>query len=178
MQIRGADIEDVREIRRVARTTWDHTYRDSLSEEVRTEFVRRAYSDDSLLQRIANDVFLVAVRDDGVFGFADFGTASEGEAGFVAIYVLPDTQGESLGSRLLDAGLSKFPANTRFVLSVERDNPKARRFYEPRGFRPVRELVDVYLGHEFDDVEMVLEPGSQVQDLGSILLRATPFCNS
>jgi len=49
VQIRGADIEDVREIRRVARTTWDHTYRDSLSEEVRTEFVRRAYSDDSLL---------------------------------------------------------------------------------------------------------------------------------
>ena len=178
MQIRDADIDDVREIQRVARTTWHHTYRDTIPEEVRTEFVRRAYSDDALLQRIANDVFLVAARDDGVFGFADFGTASEGEAGLVAIYVLPEAQRQGLGSRLLDAGLSRFSPNTRFVLSVERDNPKARRFYEPRGFRPVRELVDVYLGHEFDDVEMVLEPGSQVQDLGSILLRATPFCNS
>lgn len=120
MQIRDADIDDVREIQRVAWITWDHTYRDSIPEEVRTEFLCRAYSDESLLQRIVNDVFLVAVRDDEVFGFADFGTVSEGEAELAAIYVLPEMQGEGLGSRLLDAGLSKFSANTRFVLSVER----------------------------------------------------------
>lgn len=76
-----------------------------------------------------------------------------------AIYVLPEAQGEGLGYRLLEAGLTRFPANTRFVLHVERDNPKARRFYEDRGFRTTGEVTDVYLGHEFHDVEMVLEPG-------------------
>ncbi len=102
----------------------------------------------------------MAVRDDEVFGFADFLPVPDGTAELAAIYVLPEAQGQGLGSRLLDAGLNRFPANTRVVLSVERDNQKARRFYEARGFRPVREVVDVYLGHEFHDVEMVLEPGS------------------
>ncbi|CAA9436095.1 MAG: hypothetical protein AVDCRST_MAG22-3679 [uncultured Rubrobacteraceae bacterium] len=144
--------------KRVARTTWDHTYRDTIPEEVRTRFVRRAYSDESLLQRIANDVFLVAVRDDEVFGFADFLPGPEGTAELAAVYVLPEAQGQGLGSRLLDTGLCRFPPGTRFVLNVERANTKARRFYKARGFRPVRELVDVYLGHELHDVEMLLEP--------------------
>ncbi len=159
MEVRDGQLDDADAIRHVARTTWDHAYRDTVPEVVRAEFVRRAYSDESLLQRIENDVFLVATRDDEVLGFADFRPAMEGSTELAAIYVLPEAQGQGIGSRLLDAGLSRFPPDTRFVLSVERDNPKARRFYEARGFRPVREFVDVYLGHEFHDVEMVLEPG-------------------
>ncbi len=158
-RVRDARPADARSIRRVARITWDHTYRESVPETVRTEFVRRGYSDESLLQRIENDVFLVCARDDEIFGFADFRTASSAEVELAAIYVLPEAQGEGLGYRLLEAGLTRFPANTRFVLHVERDNPKARRFYEDRGFRTTGEVTDVYLGHEFHDVEMVLEPG-------------------
>lgn len=163
MQISDADIDDVREIQRVARATWDHTYRDTIPEEVRAEFVRRAYSDEELLQRIANDVFLLAAQGGEVVAFADFLPGPDGTAELAAIYVLPEMQGQGLGSRLLDAGLSRFPPNTRFVLSVERDNPKARRFYEARGFRPVRELVDVYFGHEFHDVERVPNRGGRRQ---------------
>jgi hypothetical protein len=59
---------------------------------VRTEFVRRGYSDESLLQRIENDVFLVCARDDEIFGFADFRTASSAEVELAAIYVLPEAQ--------------------------------------------------------------------------------------
>lgn len=158
MEARDAEPDDADAIRHVARITWDHTYRDTVPEKVRAEFVRRAYSDESLLRRIENDVFLVAVREGAVLGFADFRTAMEGPTELAAIYVLPEAQGQGTGSRLLDVGLSRLPPGTRFVLQVERGNPKARRFYEARGFRPVRELVDVYLGHEFHDVEMVLEP--------------------
>ncbi len=160
MEVRDGQPDDADAIRHVAETTWDHTYRHTIPEEVRAEFVRRAYSDETLLQRIANDVFLVAARDDEVLGFADFRPAAEGSTELAAIYVLPEAQGQGTGSRLLDVGLGRFPPNTTFVLGVERDNLKARRFYEARDFRPVRELVDVYLGHDFHDVEMVLEPES------------------
>ena len=39
MKIRDADVDDVQEIQRVARTTWDHTYKESIPEGVRKEFV-------------------------------------------------------------------------------------------------------------------------------------------
>lgn len=108
---------------------------------------------------MSDGVFLVTARDDEVLGFADFGPDAGGTVELAAIYVLPEAQGHGLGSRLLAAGMGRFPTGTGFVLRVERDNAGARRFYEARGFRAVRELADAFLGHEFRDVEMVLEPG-------------------
>jgi GNAT superfamily N-acetyltransferase len=104
VEVRDAQLGDIRAVQRVARTTWDHTYLDTIPEEVRAEFVRRAYSDNALMQRIANDVFLVAMGDDEGFSFADFGIISESEAGLAAIYVLPEAQGQGLGSKLLEPG--------------------------------------------------------------------------
>lgn len=159
MEVRDAQPDDANAIRHVSRTTWDHAYRDTVPEKVRAEFVRRTYSDESLLQRIENDVFLVATRDDEVLGFADFRPAMEGPTELAAIYVLPEKQEQGLGSRLLATGIVQFAADTRFVLPVERDNGGALRFYEARGFRRSGEFTEVLFGHEFHDVEMVLEPG-------------------
>jgi N-acetylglutamate synthase-like GNAT family acetyltransferase len=128
VEIRDAGVHDVREIQNVARTTWDHTHRESIPEKVRKEFVSQAYSTDSLRHGMEANVFLVASHNGSVVGFADFRSRSSTEAELAAIYVLPEMQGRGIGARLLQAGISRFSLSTSFVLRVERDNTRARRF--------------------------------------------------
>jgi len=65
-----------------------------------------------------------------------------------------------VGGRLLAAGIARFPAGTRFVLRVEQENATAQYFYEARGFRRSGGFTEELFGHEFRDVEMVLDLGS------------------
>lgn len=105
-EIRYASVHDVREIQNVARTTWDHTYRESIPEGVHKEFVNRAYSANSLWHRLEANIFLVASHNGSV-GFAEFRSRSSTETELAAIYVLPEMQGQGIGSpssKLASAG--------------------------------------------------------------------------
>lgn len=157
LAIRDAGVDDVREIQRVARITWDHTYRETIPESVRKEFLSQAYSAEALRLRMESDTFLVAFHDDGVVGFADFRSRPTREVELAAIYVLPEMQGRGIGSRLLEAGISRFPLSTSFVLRVERDNTRARRFYEAHGFKHAGDHAERFCGHVFHEAEMTLQ---------------------
>ena len=52
------------------------------------------------------------------------------------LYVLPDAQGQGVGSNLLEIAQGAFP---RLTLWTFQRNLRARRFYEANGFVPVRE---------------------------------------
>ncbi|HJQ30361.1 MAG TPA: GNAT family N-acetyltransferase [Rubrobacter sp.] len=160
VEVREAGVDDVPKIQSVARMTWDHTYRESIPESVRAEFVKQAYSADSLRRRMEPNVFLVAVRREEVLGFADFQPLSDTEAELAAIYVLPEMQGRGIGALLLEAGIGRFSESTSFVLRVERDNARAQRFYEAHGFRRTGVHTDHFFGHVVNEVEMVLEARS------------------
>lgn len=157
--IRDAERKDVPAIQHVARVTWEHTYHDTIPRSVRSEFLSRAYSAESLECRISSGAFLVTVLDDEVVGFSDWDSISETQVVLAAIYVLPQWQGRGIGGRLLLAGLDRFPAAGKFVLRVIRDNPKARHFYEAHGFHVSREFVEHLAGHRMHELEMVLETG-------------------
>jgi ribosomal protein S18 acetylase RimI-like enzyme len=157
LAIRDAGVDDVREIQRVVRITWDHTYRETIPESVRKEFVSQAYSAEALRLRMESDTFLVAFHDDGVVGFADFRSRPTTEVELAAIYVLPEMQGRGIGSRLLEAGISRFPLSTSFVLRVERDNTRARRFYEAHGFKHAGDHAERFCGHVFHLTKMTLQ---------------------
>jgi len=160
VEVRDAQPDDIRAVQRVARTTWDHTYRDSIPERVREEFLGQAYSADLLRRRIGSNVFLAALQGGSIVGFADFRPLSRTEVEIAAIYVLPEMQAQGVGGRILAAGTSRFAAGTRFILRVERDNAAAIGFYEAHGFRTTGELTEELFGHAFHDVEMVLDPGA------------------
>ena len=155
-EVRDAGADDVREIQSVVKTTWDHTYSETIPESVRAEFVSQAYSIDSLRHRMESNVFLVAAAGGEILGFADFKPLSTTEAELSAIYVLPEMQRGGIGARLLEAGIGRFPTRTNFVLRVERDNTRAQRFYEVHGFRRVGEHEDRFYGHVVHEVEMIL----------------------
>jgi ribosomal protein S18 acetylase RimI-like enzyme len=160
VEVREAGVDDVREIQRVARTTWDHTYRESIPESVRAEFVSQAYSADTLRRRMESNVFLVAAEGEELLGFADFRLISTTEAELAAIYILPEMQGRGIGALLLEAGIGAFPLHTSFVLRVERDNAQAQRFYEAHGFGRTGVHTDHFYGHVVNEVEMILEARS------------------
>jgi ribosomal protein S18 acetylase RimI-like enzyme len=156
VEIRDAGVNDVREIQNVARTTWGHTYRESIPESVRREFVSQAYSADSLRHRMEANIFLVASHNGSVVGFADFRPHTTTEAELAAIYVLPEMQGRGFGSRLLQAGIGRFPSRTEFVLRVEQHNMRARRFYEAHGLRHAGDHAEEFCGHVIHEAEMIL----------------------
>lgn len=156
-EIRAATPTDSGGIRRVAQATWEDTYRDTIPKSVRSAFLDRAYSAESLERRISTGAFFVAVCEGEVLGFSDWHPTSETGVLLAAIYVLPDHQGRGTGSRLLRAGLERFPSARKFSLRVERDNPAARRFYEAHGFRVSGGFVEDLLGHRTHELEMVLE---------------------
>ena len=99
VEIRDASVDDVREIQNVARTTWDHTYRESIPGGVRMEVVSQAYSADSLRHRMEANVFLIPSHNESLVGFADFRSRSTTEAELAAIYVLPDPIPQTVPSK-------------------------------------------------------------------------------
>ena len=96
VEVRDARALDVHGIQHVARTTWDHTYRETIPGDVRAEFVSRAYSPDFLRRRMESNVFLVATANEEVLAFADFRPLSETVAELGASYVLPEMQGSGI----------------------------------------------------------------------------------
>ena len=155
--IRNAGVDDVREIQNVARTTWDHTYRESIPESVRKEFVSQAYSPYSLRHRLESNIFLVALQKGSVVGFADFRPHTTTEIELAAIYVLPQIQGQGIGASLLEASIGRFPPHAEFVLRVEQDNTQAQRFYEAHGFRRAGKHAEEFYGYVVHEVEMILD---------------------
>ena len=152
---------DIGSVREVARTTWSDTYRDSIPESVQKEFMDRAYSDASLSRRMESGVFLVAAVDTEVdtkvLGFANLNQISRSRVFLGSLYVLPEAQDLGIGSRLLSAGTGRFPAAKRFILRVERNNLRARRFYESHGFHETGEFEEVLYGHKVHETEMILD---------------------
>ncbi len=154
-------VGDLDAVQKVAHITWAETYRCIIHEDEVTSFVERAYSEGSLRRRMETGVFLVAVLDGEVVGFADFDpeAGKSGEVELAAIYVLPEMQGCGVGTRLLEAGIGRFDSAGSLTLRVARDNLGGRWFYEARGFRGVAEHVWRTPAGEVYELEMVLEIG-------------------
>ena len=114
--------------------SWHDTYPGMVSREYLNAFTLEKCEKSAFLWR---DGVLVA-RDMGrVIGFVGYGESRElpdcGE--IYALYVLAEYRGRGVGSRLLQAGLEQLRTYSRVCLWALRDNKRAIRFYEARGFR-------------------------------------------
>jgi len=69
-----------------------------------------------------------------------------------ALHVLADSQGRGVGARLMDHA----EADGGRRLEVRAFNTRAIRFYEKRGWRPVRRYEDDEFGTPLETIEMVL----------------------
>lgn len=154
--VRLMDAADIAAVRHVAEVTWSHTYHGIIPESVQAEFLRRAYGDAALQQRMTRDVFLVAERAGLIVGFADFHVVGPELAELAAIYVLPEVQGAGVGSQLLATGLRALPKVRRVRLDVEHDNMTGLRFYKAKGFERRAAMIERFAGHDLHIIKMEL----------------------
>lgn len=132
---------DAEALAQVHVASWRETYRGMLPDAYLArmsvaDFTRRFRR--SLTHPGPNDVTLAAVTRDGLVGYAQGGPSRSriaGEAEIQTLYILRTGQGSGVGRRLLVDSARALAAQgaTSLMISVLRDNARARGFYEHLG---------------------------------------------
>ncbi|MGH6909379.1 MAG: GNAT family N-acetyltransferase [Phenylobacterium sp.] len=135
---------DAEDLARVHVTSWRETYRGLLPDAFLARMSEAAHARRfarSLLHPQPKDVTLVAADRYGISGYAAGGASRsgvEGEAEIATLYILRAAQGRGLGARLM-ADMARVLAAqgaTSLMISVLRENIRARGFYEHLGGVP------------------------------------------
>ncbi|MEY9977647.1 ribosomal protein S18 acetylase RimI-like enzyme [Lysinibacillus sp. RC79] len=144
-------------VQEIAKKSWHHTYEGIIPHEIQNRFLQVAYSRDRLLDRIENSLFLVAILDESIVGFANFSNVVDGEAELYSIYLLPETQGKGIGTALLQEGIKMLPDLTSLLVCVEKENTIGMNFYQAKGFKKIEEFDELFDGHLLKTVKLSLK---------------------
>lgn len=137
VSIERANVEDVPEIKQVLSETWRATYGSFLSQATINTVTSVWHSPDRLAAEIQNPriFFGVARTGDGaIIGLTTVGQISDDTVVLSRLYVHPQYQRQGVGSQLLQAGITAFPATRTLRLEVEENNHSAYTFYHHHGF--------------------------------------------
>ncbi|WP_224270588.1 GNAT family N-acetyltransferase [Haloprofundus salinisoli] len=150
MGVRPAIPDDIPAIQRVARQSWEATYRDILGTETVEETVSEWYSDETLSDALdkPGTAFLVAEEDGEIVGFCH-GVVEAEQGDIVRLYVDPDHWRDGIGSALyerLRSDLEDFNMH-RLEAIVLADNEMGNEFYRHLGFEQTGE-GEVTMGGE------------------------------
>jgi ribosomal protein S18 acetylase RimI-like enzyme len=135
---------DAEALARVHVTSWRETYRGLLSDAFLARMSEAGYARRfarSLTHPGAGEVTLVAADRTGIVGYAAGGASRSGvrdEAEIATLYILRAAQGQGLGARLMADTARALAAQgaASLMISVLRDNVRARGFYEHLGGEP------------------------------------------
>ena len=155
--IQPAKVDEVREIKQVLSRTWTDTYGPFLPAEVIQKVTSLWHSPETLAAEIENDrVFFHVAKDDqgAIVGLLTAGQPSAEIISIGRLYVLPGSQRQGFGSKLLDACVAAYPEAQKLVLEVEAQNEKGLAFYRKHGFREVSRKEEETEGVALKVVEM------------------------
>ena len=155
--IRTMHVEDIPQVQDVAKKSWNATYEGIIPFEIQEKFLKVAYNNDRMKQRLERSFLFVAEIDSNVVGFANFSPVyDEGKAELGAIYLYPEYQGKGIGSALLQKGINELEGVEEIYINVERDNEIGKSFYDAKGFQVLKEFDDDFEGYILKTVRMVL----------------------
>ncbi len=160
MEIMRVGADELPEIERIAYQTWPDTYGNILSAEQLEYMLNRFYNVETLHERLeAGSLFHIIRENDSILGFSEIRcNEKEKLCKLHKLYVLPETQGKSIGKLLLNHAfeLAQQAGQKGIFLNVNRFN-KAKSFYEKLGFALVAEEdVDIGQGFYMNDYVMQL----------------------
>lgn len=148
---------DIEQVQAVAKESWHATYEGIIPREIQQNFLNGAYSDEMMERRMEHSLMLVAEAENTIAGFANFTPVNQqGQTELSAIYLLPQYQGEGIGSALLNTGVKKLENLKEIQLDVEKENIIGTAFYKAKGFKIVDEYDDDFDGHILKTVRMEL----------------------
>jgi len=148
--IRRATVEDAKRLNELMLTGLEDKANDVYRENIERfgipeEYVRQVFSFEALKKAVTdtNQLFLVAIEDQTLMGFAQTIRQSKETAELDRIFLLPEYTGKGIGTQLLKAILDvlKTEGISRLSVKAGRDETLARRFYEKNGFRLVQETT-------------------------------------
>jgi GNAT superfamily N-acetyltransferase len=142
MKLRDFRFEDADEVSRLARASWEHTYRDIFPQSLIDDFMSRFYSPAALQKALpavqrGEAQFTVAVNAAReLVGFCHIGRDKEGGFELYRIYLRPNVIGQGVGRLLLERSESFLSGLgvDRYHCNVHRLNELGKRFYERSGF--------------------------------------------
>lgn len=158
LTIRIMQPNDIQQVQHVAKTSWNATYNGIIPVEVQERFLQSAYNDEMMVRRLERSLLLVAELNGKIVGFANYSVVrDDGQVELGAIYIYPESQGQGIGSALLQAGINHSQGAREIYLNVEKDNVIGKRFYEAKKFKIVKEFDDDFDGHILKTIRMVLK---------------------
>jgi len=150
--IKKVEDSDIPNLIKVARSTFEHTYRHLNDPSHFEAYMESAFSDEQILKEVAdpNSLFYILVSSDEIVGYlklnrkeaqteADMDNALEIER----IYVVDHMKGYGLGARLVQKSIevAREESFDMLWLGVWERNPAAQGFYKKQGFEPFGEHV-------------------------------------
>ena len=155
--VQPAKVDEVSEIKQVLSLTWTDTYGPFLPAEVIEIVTSLWHSPETLAAEIENDgVFFHVAKDDqgAIVGLLTAGRPSDEIVSIGRLYVLPGSQRQGIGGKLLDACVAAYPGAQKLVLEVEAQNEKGLAFYRKHGFREASRKEEELEGIALTVVEM------------------------
>lgn len=161
VEILRATDRDIGALEGLARQIWRVCFRDMISQEQIEYMLDQRYTPEVLRKVIATgDPVYEILRVDGEpLAFTAYtDTGNPAELKLQQLYVHPEWQGRGLGGRLMDRveQVALERGRSRLVLTVNRNNHRAKAAYEKRGFH-VRETAQFDIGRGFIMDDFVME---------------------
>lgn len=153
MIIREMNVQDIENVRAIAREAWRDTYSHFIPIDIQDKVLEEAYSDEQMAIRFNTSTNFVAEEDGVLMGYAFFSYKSDGRLYLESIYIDPDHQGKGVGKLLIRTGISKFPKAEILTLTVYRGNSNVS-FYEKLGFEVINENEGNFFGHSVTFIQM------------------------
>jgi GNAT superfamily N-acetyltransferase len=159
IEIVAAKFEDLSTIKKLAYQIWPATYNTILTEKQLAYMLDLFYDENVLKENIIDHHQFILIKEKNkALGFAAYELHYKNElvTRIHKIYVLPETQGQGFGKKLMQFIEKKAIAglNIKLSLNVNRFN-KAKRFYESQGFQVAfEEDVALDFGYLMEDFRM------------------------
>jgi RsiW-degrading membrane proteinase PrsW (M82 family)/ribosomal protein S18 acetylase RimI-like enzyme len=161
LSIRGAHEKDIPLIQKLTSQVWPQTYASILPQEKIDYMLNLMYSTESLRQQMKKgSQFIVVYDEQEPVGFASIEETEPGIFKLHKLYVLPSQQGKGTGRYIIDELIKRIrPRGAKAMhLQVNRNNVKAKGFYEKLGFAVIEEInLDIGGGFFMDDYVMELK---------------------
>lgn len=165
MNIRKANVNDLKALQHIGKQTFSETFSSSNTEENLTQYLEEGFSDKKLTEELNNthSAFYFAEADDQVIGYLKVNHAGSqtelqdsNALEIERIYVLSDFHGKKVGQLLFEKAMEiARDSKVNYVwLGVWEENHKALRFYEKNGFVAFDKHVFVLGDDEQTDIMM------------------------
>jgi ribosomal protein S18 acetylase RimI-like enzyme len=136
--VQKVTLDDIPQVQKLLSDTWSDTYGSFLSQSTIEKVTAVWHHPDHLKVQAQNPAIYFATAQDEtgtIVGLVTVRKISADTLFMQRLYVHPRHQRQGIGTHLLEAAITAFPAGKKLQLEVEAENKKGVGFYQKHGFR-------------------------------------------